>query len=97
FRSGWTTDGLHFLVSHLAVQGLTFMTLLPATSIAALWQPARMRGLGVAQPGWLQLLEIVLLADLWQYWVHRAFHVVPWLWPIHAIHHSSRTIDCLRG
>jgi sterol desaturase/sphingolipid hydroxylase (fatty acid hydroxylase superfamily) len=97
FRSGWTTDGLHFLVSHLAVQGLTFMTLLPATSIAALWQPASMRALVVTQPGWLQLLEIVLLADLWQYWVHRAFHVVPWLWRIHAIHHSSRTIDWLAG
>jgi lathosterol oxidase len=97
FRSGWTTDGIHFLVSHLAVQGLTFMTLLPATSIAALWQPTSMRTLVVAQPGWLQLAEIVLLADLWQYWVHRAFHVVPWLWRIHAIHHSSRTIDWLAG
>ncbi len=97
FRLDWTTDGLHFLVSHLAVQGLTFLTLLPATSIAALWQPTALRTMVVAEPAWLQLAEIVLLADLWQYWVHRAFHAVPWLWRIHAIHHSSRAIDWLAG
>ena len=39
FRFGWATDGVHFLVSHLAVQTLSFLTLLPATSLAALWQP----------------------------------------------------------
>ena len=97
FRAGWTTDGMHFLVSHLAVQGLTFMTLLPATALARLWQPAALRTAVVSQPGWLQLCEIVVLADLWQYWVHRAFHRVPWLWRFHAIHHSSRTIDWLAG
>ena len=97
FRLGWTTDGTHFLVSHLAVQGLTFLTLLPATSLARLWQPVALRAAVVVQPGWLQLCEIVLLADLWQYWVHRAFHRVPRLWRFHAIHHSSRTIDWLAG
>lgn len=40
FRFGWATDGVHFLVSHLAVQTLSFLTLLPATALAALWQPA---------------------------------------------------------
>jgi lathosterol oxidase len=29
--------------------------------------------------------------------VHRTFHSVGWLWPFHAIHHSSRTLDWLAG
>ena len=40
FRFGWTTDGMHLLASHLAVQGLLFMTLLPVTTLARFWQPA---------------------------------------------------------
>ena len=73
FRHGWTTDGVHFLVSHLAVQALTFLTLLPATSVAALWQPGWLHEWIRAQPLWVQALEIVLVADLAQYWIHRAF------------------------
>jgi lathosterol oxidase len=35
FRPGWTTDGLYFLISHLLVQGMTLLTLLPATVLFA--------------------------------------------------------------
>ncbi len=97
FRFGWTTDGAHLMVSHLAVQVLTFLTLLPATSLAKVWQPAALQAAIRAQPIVLQLVEIVLVADLTQYWVHRAFHSVSWLWRVHAVHHSSRTMDWLAG
>lgn len=97
FRFGWATDGAHFMVSHLAVQALTFMTLLPATALARFWQPDAMQRLIRRQPLWLQFLEIVLAADLAQYWVHRAFHRVPVLWRFHAVHHSSRALDWLAG
>ena len=33
-----------------------------------------------------------LLADLIQYWVHRAQHGVPFLWRFHAVHHSVREL-----
>lgn len=97
FRFGWATDGVHFLVSHLAVQALTFATLLPATTLAWLWQPVGLPHAIHGQPLWLQLLEIVLIADLTQYWVHRAFHRVPRLWRFHVVHHSSRALDWLAG
>ncbi len=97
FRFGWTTDGVHFMVSHLAVQTLTFLTLLPATALARLWQPAALQEAIRGQPVLLQFLEIVLVADLVQYGVHRAFHRVPLLWRFHAIHHSSRVLDWLAG
>ncbi len=49
------------------------------------------------QPLWLQVLELMLIGDLAQYWMHRAFHRIPWLWPFHAVHHSSRALDWLAG
>jgi sterol desaturase/sphingolipid hydroxylase (fatty acid hydroxylase superfamily) len=97
FRDGWTTDGLHFMVSHLAVQALTFLTLLPATALARVWQPAALQLAIRDQPLALQTLEILVLADLTQYWVHRAFHAIPSLWRFHAVHHSSRALDWLAG
>jgi len=97
FRFGWATDAAHFLVSHLAVQTLSFLTLLPATSLARMWQPASLQHVIRALPLWAQFLGILLLSDLVQYWVHRAFHVVPALWRLHAVHHSSTAMDWLAG
>jgi sterol desaturase/sphingolipid hydroxylase (fatty acid hydroxylase superfamily) len=45
-------------------------------------------------PIWLQIPLILVLADLLAYWSHRLFHA-RWLWPFHAIHHSSKTVDWL--
>jgi lathosterol oxidase len=97
FRPGWTTDGMHFLVSHVAVQLLTFLTLLPATVLSAHLVSPALRAAVAGQPMWLQVLEIMLLADVAQYWLHRAFHRIPALWPFHAVHHSSTALDWLAG
>ena len=50
-----------------------------------------------SQPIWLQFIEIMVLTDLTQYWVHRVFHRVPFLWSFHAVHHSAQTMDWLAG
>ena len=97
FRFGWATDGMHFLVSHLAVQALSFLTLLPATALAAVWQPEGLRRMVAGLPLLVQVAGIVLLADFTQYWIHRAFHAVPALWRVHAVHHSSTAMDWLAG
>jgi sterol desaturase/sphingolipid hydroxylase (fatty acid hydroxylase superfamily) len=39
----------------------------------------------------------VLVADLVQYWTHRAYHEVPALWRLHAVHHSVKSMDWLAG
>jgi len=97
FRIGWTTDSLHFLGSHVFVQALSFLILLPATALAGLWRPEGVQAFVRAQPLWIQALECVVVADLAQYAVHRLFHQVKWLWPFHAVHHSSVALDWLAG
>jgi lathosterol oxidase len=97
FRVGWTTDTLHFLSSHALVQAMSFLILLPATTLAGIWQPKGFQALVRSQPLALQLVEVVIVADLTQYAVHRAFHRVPMLWRFHAVHHSSVALDWLAG
>ncbi len=95
FRRGWLTDLLHFGVSHLAVQLTVLLTLLPA---AMFFRWAVHPGLQAAiagQPLALQFVEIVVVADLSEYAIHRLFHRVPLLWRFHAIHHSAEALDWL--
>jgi sterol desaturase/sphingolipid hydroxylase (fatty acid hydroxylase superfamily) len=97
FRAGWTTDGIYFLVSHVAVELMTFFTLLPATLVAQSFH-ANFSGLDPsALPLAVEVFGIMLVADISQYWVHRSFHRISWAWPFHAIHHSSREMDWLAG
>jgi sterol desaturase/sphingolipid hydroxylase (fatty acid hydroxylase superfamily) len=51
--------------------------------------------LAAGQPGWLQFIEIVLLADFLAYWFHRALHTHPLLWRLHRVHHTSEHMDWL--
>lgn len=96
-RAGWSTDLAYFFVNHVGVQLLTFLSLWPATALASLPALAGIAGAVSSQPLWLQVIELMILADLVQYWVHRAFHRVPMLWRFHAIHHSIRELDWLAG
>ena len=97
FRPGWTTDLMHFAMSHLMVQVTVVLTMLPAALFFRWATQPWLQDAVAAQPLPLQLVEIVLVADFTQYWVHRAFHRVPWLWRLHAVHHSSQTLDWLAG
>jgi len=67
-------------------QGLTFADMRTLISTRQTWAS----GL----PLWVQVPLILLLADLLAYASHRLFHA-RWLWPFHAIHHSSTAVDWL--
>jgi sterol desaturase/sphingolipid hydroxylase (fatty acid hydroxylase superfamily) len=97
FRPQWRTDLVHFAMSHLLVQATVLLTLAPATLLFAWAVRPTLQRVVQAQPLVLQFVEIVLVADLAQYVVHRTFHQVPWLWRFHAIHHSAEAMDWLAG
>jgi len=57
-------------------------------------------GLGlwpVNSPLVVQVLTVLLLGDMLEYWYHRLAHTVPWLWPLHAIHHTPVRLNTLKG
>jgi sterol desaturase/sphingolipid hydroxylase (fatty acid hydroxylase superfamily) len=98
FRIDWREDLFYFLVSSMLVQAITFLTFAPSVFILD-----RTAGLGAfraavaSQPLALQVVEVMILSDTAQYWFHRAFHRVPFLWGFHAVHHSTRAMDWLAG
>jgi sterol desaturase/sphingolipid hydroxylase (fatty acid hydroxylase superfamily) len=96
-REGWQTDLKHFFVSHAGVQLLTFATFIPVQVFFSWAVHLEFQRAVAAQPLWLQFIEIILVVDFATYWIHRAFHQVPWLWSFHAIHHSSQKLDWLAG
>ena len=92
-RAGWRTDLAHFFASHLLVQVLALLTIAPAELLLGGLVPARLQAAVAALPLAVQVLLAVAAADLFQYWIHRAFHAFPALWRFHAIHHSSEEME----
>ena len=96
-RPGWTTDLAHFAVSHLLVQVTVLLTLMPAAMFFRWAVHPAFQNAVAAQPYVVQFVEILLVADLSEYAIHRLFHTVPFLWRFHAVHHSAEVMDWLAG
>ncbi len=97
FRKGWRVDLTYFFVSTLLVQLTTYLTLQPAIVLFGWATFPQVQEAIRSQSYWLQFLEIMLLADFVQYWIHRLFHEIPWLWRFHAVHHSAEVMDWMAG
>jgi sterol desaturase/sphingolipid hydroxylase (fatty acid hydroxylase superfamily) len=97
FRRQWAVDLTYFFINSLLIELLTIVTLKPALILfdwaRVGWVSATVGSL----PSVVQVPTLLLVADFTQYWVHRTFHVMPFLWPFHAIHHSIEEMDWLAG
>lgn len=98
FRIEWREDLFYYLVSTMMVQLFAFLALAPQAIVNAQtsnWDQFRT---WVASLPWVvQFVVAVILSDLFQYWYHRLFHKMPFLWGFHAVHHSAKAMDWLAG
>ena len=97
FRPEWQTDFHHFIVNHMVVG---FVLLATNLLVHKLFGWAAKDGIRFWVQNlnfWAALFLIVLVADLVQYWTHRAYHEVPVMWRLHAVHHSVKSMDWLAG
>ena len=97
FRSEWLTDIVYFLATHLPIQITSFLILLPATQLTSILGISAVVDAVGSLPWLVQFFLAILVADLAEYSIHRAFHTVPFLWRFHAIHHSSPALDWIAG
>ena len=97
FRAEWQTDFHHFIINHMVVGFVLLATNLMVHRFFGWAAHDGVRGWVQGLPFWGALLLIILVADLVQYWTHRAYHEVPLLWRLHAVHHSIKTMDWLAG
>ena len=97
FRPEWQTDFHHFIVNHMVVGFVLLATNLLVHKLFGWAAQDGVRGWVQNLNFWVALFLIVLVADLVQYWTHRAYHEVPLLWRLHAVHHSVKSMDWLAG
>ncbi|RPH64536.1 MAG: sterol desaturase family protein, partial [Burkholderiales bacterium] len=97
FRADWQTDLGYFAVNHLAVGLLLLATNALVHAFFGWAVHAPLQQTIRSLPWWTELPLLILVADFVQYWVHRAWHRVPALWRIHAVHHSIGALDWLAG
>lgn len=97
FRPEWQTDFHHFLVNHLLV-GFILLSTNKLVHAGFGWAlNDALQGAICSLPFVVELFLIVLVADLVQYWTHRAYHEIPFLWRFHAVHHSAKNMDWMAG
>ncbi|MBP7564435.1 MAG: sterol desaturase family protein [Burkholderiaceae bacterium] len=97
FRPEWQTDLHHFIVNHMIVGFVLLATNLMVHKFFGWAAHDGIRGWVAGLNFWVALFLIILVADLVQYWTHRAYHEVPLLWRLHAVHHSVKSMDWLAG
>jgi sterol desaturase/sphingolipid hydroxylase (fatty acid hydroxylase superfamily) len=97
FRPEWQTDFHHFIVNHMVVGFVLLATNLLVHQLFGWAANDGIRGWVQGLNFWVALFLIVLVADLVQYWTHRAYHEVPLLWRLHAVHHSVKSMDWMAG
>jgi sterol desaturase/sphingolipid hydroxylase (fatty acid hydroxylase superfamily) len=96
-RPGWATDATYLLVNGLLIGAGVSGLCLIADELGRALVPQALRAGIAAQPRWLQVPEVLVIADLGFYTAHRTFHAVPILWRFHAVHHSIEHLDWLAG
>ena len=97
FRPQWQTDFQHFVANHLIIGFMLLATNLVVHRFFGWAANDGIRGWVESLPFWIALPLLLLLADLVQYWTHRAYHEVLWLWRLHAVHHSAKHMDWMAG
>ena len=95
FRRGWLNDLTHAVLTGLMVRTALLLEIVAIIALSDMFVPAGFKDMVAGQPLLLQVIELILLADLGFYAMHRLFHAVPFLWRFHAIHHSIEEMDWL--
>ena len=95
FRRGWWNDVIYLFVNSWLIK-LGLLVVIASTMAISKWLiPPSALAAVAAQPYWLQIIEVIVVADLGFYFTHRMFHAIPALWKFHQIHHSIEELDWL--
>ncbi|MGQ0505558.1 MAG: sterol desaturase family protein, partial [Myxococcaceae bacterium] len=87
----------YFAINHLSVGALLLVGNHFAPAVFGWAVNARLQSEVQSLPIAVQVVGLIFCADLVQYWIHRAYHEVPALWKLHAVHHCAEHMDWLAG
>jgi sterol desaturase/sphingolipid hydroxylase (fatty acid hydroxylase superfamily) len=90
-RDDVVQDGIFLVVVQIALPPLLALVVL-GQAASLLGSVPRASFWPHAWPIAAQALSMLLIADLFRYWVHRACHGWAPLWRLHAVHHSPQAL-----
>lgn len=97
FRKSWQTDMVYFIFNHLLIGFMLLVVNYIIHNVFGLLVKNELQAM--IQSIWFvpQLLLCIFVADFVEYWTHRSYHEVPFLWKYHSVHHSSKEMDWIAG
>lgn len=95
-RKEWELDFGYFCFNHLLISVILLIGNAVVSKFDWLASDA-MQNYVQALPIIVQVVMLIIVADFILYWEHRTFHEIPRLWKVHAVHHSTETLDWLAG
>jgi sterol desaturase/sphingolipid hydroxylase (fatty acid hydroxylase superfamily) len=107
YRQDWSVRGdrdvwrdLVHSVLYASIGGTLAQVIFVYGLAAALARSGFPGGLGIwpiGSPSLVQVLLVVVVGDMLEYWYHRLAHTAPWLWPLHVVHHMPVRLNALKG
>ncbi|MGE5536463.1 MAG: sterol desaturase family protein [Acidobacteriota bacterium] len=95
FRKHWQNDLVYLFLNGIPINlGLLVIIGVAIAAIEVIVPDAVGKTVRL-KPIWLQVIEVLIIADIGFYIAHRLFHAVPFLWRFHVIHHSIEEMDWL--
>ena len=94
-RKEWQTDLAYFSVNYLLVSIILLVSLNVAPMFFGWAVSDTLHGVVRTWSFPVQFIAVIFIADLAQYTIHRIYHHVPFLWKMHAVHHSAKAMDWL--
>lgn len=92
-RSGLKLDLLYMFVGMIPTMIISIVFIVIAVGILDNIVPLSAQKFVRSQPIWLQVILLMIMGDIYYYWVHRLSHRVPFLWKFHSVHHSIEDMD----
>ncbi|MFQ5564898.1 MAG: sterol desaturase family protein [Paracoccaceae bacterium] len=94
-RAHWKNDLVYVVANRIVIKAALISIFAVFLGILNRFIPPSIHEFVSSQPTWLQVVEILIVADTGFYLAHRAFHAVPVLWRFHSIHHGIKELDWL--
>jgi sterol desaturase/sphingolipid hydroxylase (fatty acid hydroxylase superfamily) len=76
FRRGWMNDMIYLLLNGQIIVFWLGALIIGVTMAAGWLMPVSLRAAVAGQPYWLQIVEVIVLADTGFYFADRAFHAI---------------------
>jgi sterol desaturase/sphingolipid hydroxylase (fatty acid hydroxylase superfamily) len=95
FRARWLTDLAYYFLNSLVPKLVLILIFSAVMSGIVQYGPSQFYQWVGQMPTSLRFAAAIVVGEIGAYWGHRLMHQIPFLWRMHAVHHSAEHLDWL--